>query len=157
VVSFAAASGGTLNFTFPGNTTYGAAAQKQQTFNVAAVTSGSNSGSSMTNPPDSPALYYVIGAASNGSSTSTANGLAIGTAATLTGLTLTMSSPRPTTRSATIGIILGGVWTATVLTCSVTEGSGQTVCTSNLTVSVSAAVRFIFAASETYSTQYRRP
>jgi hypothetical protein len=123
VVSFVAAGNCTLNFTDPGNSTDGAAAQKLQTFNVAAVTSGPYSGSSNADPSASPGLCHVTNAASNGSSTSAANGLANCTATTLT---LTMNSASPTTHSATVGIFSGGEWTATALTCSVTGGSGLT-------------------------------
>lgn len=150
-VSFVGAGICTLHFNDPGNSNYAAAAQTQQTFNVS-----SYSGNNTTNVPASPGLYLLINGTSAGSSTSTANGLVIGTATTLTGLTMTISgNPSAATQTATVGIISGGVWTATALTCSIIANSNQTVCTSNAAVSISAGstinIRGIGNALHTFS------
>ena len=134
VVTFVASGTCTLNFDDGGNAFFSPAPEVQQTFSV-----GTYSGNNTSVVPASPGLYLLINGTSAGSSSSTANGLAIGTAVTLTGLTMTISgNPSSTTQTATVGIISGGVWTPTSLTCSVIANSNQTVCTGNAAVSVSA-------------------
>ena len=138
-VSFIAAGSCTLNFNDSGNSTYGIATQKQQSFNVTAVISGSYSGNNTAMVPISPRLYMLINGTSAESSTQTANGLAIGTATTLTGLTMTISgNPSSATQTATVGIISGGVWKATSLTCSILANSNLVQCTGSTPVSISA-------------------
>jgi len=137
IVSFGGAGTCTLNFNDPGNATYNAATQVQQSFTVTSVTNGSYSGSSSANIPSSPGDYYGINTmASVGSGTSTANTLTPGVAEHLTAFTFTINSASPTSHSATVGFIAGGVWSATALTCTIVGGSGNTTCTISASVSV---------------------
>lgn len=138
VVNFVAAGSCTLNFNDPGNVNFPAAPQKQQSMTVTGNASGTYNGGSSGNLTSSN-LYYLINGSSTGSSTSTANSFTPGVATTLTGMTFTMNTSSGTDHTATVGIITGGVWSSTALTCTVTGGNGQTVCSITGSVSVPAA------------------
>jgi hypothetical protein len=137
IVSFGGAGTCTLNFNDPGNSLYNAAAQVQQSFTVILVTNGSYSGSSSGSLPVSPGVYYAINTLSSvGSATSTANALTPGTAEHLTGFTFSIDSTSSQNHTATVGIITGGVWSPTALTCTIGGGSNNTTCTILASVSV---------------------
>jgi hypothetical protein len=116
--------------------TYSASAVSSSITQVVSSTSGDYTGSSTVNLPSTP-TYFSINGASAGSSTDTFDEVTPGTAETITGLTFTMGSSSSTNHTATVGYITsGGVWTSTGISCTVTGGSGQTVCTASGSFSV---------------------
>jgi hypothetical protein len=105
------------------------------TINASPLTySGSSNGGNIPTGPD----YYSINAASNGSTSSTANTITPGVAETLRSFTFTINSASGSNHTATIGLITGGTWAPTALTCTITGGSNLTSCTITASVSVSA-------------------
>ncbi|MFI5036642.1 MAG: hypothetical protein ACHQFZ_10615 [Acidimicrobiales bacterium] len=163
IVSFAAAGTCTLNFNDPGNSSYSAATQVQQSFSVTSQTSGSYTGSSNGNLPNTNTYYAINALNSNGSSTSTANAVTPGVAETLTSLSFTMNTTSGTDHTATVGLIAAGVWSPTALTCTITGGSGQTLCTITASVTVpvgdSINIRAIGNGNHTgqWTTNYTQP
>jgi hypothetical protein len=179
---FAASSGGTAvtSVTIPANTTsvtayYGDNKAGNPILTAAAtgLTSGTQtetistpiqtySGSSNGNLPTGPD-YYRIDTTSTGSLTSTANVITPGVAETLRSFTFNINSASGTNHTATIGLITGGTWAATALTCTITGGSGLTSCTVTANVSVSATQSINVRAtgngnhSGTWTTTYTQP
>jgi len=139
VVSFTAAGTCVVDFNDLGNSTYGAAPQIQQSIPVTSSVSGSYTGGSRGNLPNGGAYYFINQMNSPGS---TNNHLAYtvtpGVATTLKSLTFKTNSPSPSDQSATVGLITSNTWLATGLTCTVPGGSGQTICTITLNVSIPA-------------------
>jgi hypothetical protein len=126
--------------------------------NVATLTY-SGSTTSVATGPD----YYRIDTASAGSGTSTANAITPGVAETLRSFTFTIDSASNTTHTATVGLITGGTWAGSALTCSIVGGSNQTSCTITVNVSASATQSINIRATGngnhtgTWTTTYTRP
>jgi type II secretory pathway pseudopilin PulG len=113
----------TITAVYAGNALYGTSTSTSiaQTVNASLSYVGSSAGNlSASN------IYYLINAATAGSASQAANTFTPGAATTLTSLTFTISATNATTQTATIGIVTGGTWAATGLTCPIT--SGQTTC-----------------------------
>ena len=154
VVSFTATGTCLVDFNDPGNTTYAAAPQIQQSIPVSAIVRGSYTGSSSGNLPSGGAYYYINQLNSSGSTnTETANAIKPGVATTLTSLTLTTNSTSPSNQSARVGLITSGTWSATSLTCTVPGNSGSTSCTITLNVSIPAGSSInVFGSGNNYHT-----
>ncbi len=82
-------------------------------------------------------FYYNINAIGTGSSTKTANTITPGVGQHLLTLTFNLTTSSGTAHSATVGVVSGGVWAATALTCTINPGS--TSCTSTGSVSITSA------------------
>jgi hypothetical protein len=135
VATFAGCSINTAGSNYELHATDGSLAADSSAFSVGAAT-GAYSGSSNGNIP-STNTYYRIDTSSTGSITSTANTITPGVAETLTSLAFTLNSASGTVHTATVGLVTGGTWAATALTCQVP--AGQTACQIAANVSVSAA------------------
>ncbi len=125
VVHFIGAGTCTLNFDDPGNVNYNAAPQLHQSMTVAASSSGTYSGNTNNATiSSSTALYYPINPvnAAAGSSNALQNGITPSTTTTthLTSMTFTLDAPSPSsTYNATVGVISGGSWASTGLSCTI--------------------------------------
>ena len=136
VVHFVGAGTCTINYNDSGNSSYLAATQVQESVSVTAGSSGSYSGGSNGNIPNTNTYYQVNVANSNGSSTNTSNTITPGVAETLTSISFTMNTSSGTNHTITIGLVHSGTWSATALTCTVTGGQNLTTCSANISVTV---------------------
>ena len=94
---------------------------------------GTYSGNSNSAAMASGTYYYNVNAAGSGSTTSTANTITTSQTETLTGLTFdTSGTASGLSYTATVGVVSGGTWTATALTCT---SSGGNPCTSSGSIS----------------------
>jgi hypothetical protein len=94
-------------------------------------------GSSTQSLPSSPGDYYFINQNVSGSASATGHEFSPGVPTTLTGLSVTLSSPSSSSQTVTIYLIAGTTSTPTVLTCAVPVNT--TTCSITTSVSVPAA------------------